>query len=57
MLHCSVAGRNNNEWFEWRAWGYCHRKKGVKDNTEVFVLSNWVQDGCHVLVWGSLGKD
>lgn len=37
--------------------GYCHRKKGVNDNTEVLVLSNWVQESGHVLAWGSLGED
>ena len=37
--------------------GYCHRKKGAKDSTEVFVLSNWVQDCGHVLAWGSLREE
>lgn len=34
---------------------YCQRKKGVKDNTKVFVLSYWVEDSGHIILWGTLG--
>lgn len=30
---------------------YCQRKKGIKDNSKIFVLSNWVKDSGHVLQW------
>lgn len=36
--------------------GYCQKKEEVKENAKVFVLSNWVEDSGHVLLWGRLGE-
>lgn len=36
---------------------YCQGEKAVRDNTKVFVLSNWLENSSHILLLGTLEEE
>ena len=40
-----------------RCGRYCQGEKAVRDNTKVFVLSNWLENSSHILLLGTLEEE